>query len=360
MSAVHQEVVPLAQSRSFLIPTSYGDIELLSRKICAANWVPKSYLDRNGQPNQCMVEVAIMHGIEVGLTPIAAIQSIAVINGMPTIWGDAMLALVRVSGLLEDISETYEGEGDDMTAICRAVRRGQVTEVIGRFSVAMAKKAGLWGKQGPWTQYPARMLKLRARSWCLRDGFGDVLRGLYMAEEAMDMIDVTPDEPAPPKPKREDFKPKAATVTDVAPTPEEEVEADRLAREFVRTGGQTATDEDDATDETGGDESHDPETGEIRDAKPAADAEPVEFWQRDSLEIVPIPVGTTGKNHDWTVWQKEIAQRIAEAASIADIDALARWNDEHITALSVRYMRLGDEVKTAFAKRRAILDGGEG
>jgi hypothetical protein len=57
---------------------------------------------------------------------------------------------------------------------------------VGRFSVADAKRAGLWGKSGPWTQYPRRMLQLRARGFALRDAFPDVLKGLVTAEEAQD------------------------------------------------------------------------------------------------------------------------------------------------------------------------------
>jgi hypothetical protein len=57
-----------------------------------------------------------------------------------------------------------------------------------------AEKAGLKGKQGPWTNYPKRMLQMRARSWCLRDVYPDVLRGVHVAEEAQDLPekDVTP------------------------------------------------------------------------------------------------------------------------------------------------------------------------
>jgi hypothetical protein len=47
------------------------------------------------------VMVAILHGLEVGLTPMNALQSIAVINGRPTIWGDGAVGLIRASGLLE-------------------------------------------------------------------------------------------------------------------------------------------------------------------------------------------------------------------------------------------------------------------
>jgi hypothetical protein len=52
--------------------------------------------------------------------------------------------------------------------------------------VADAKAAGLWAKGGPWTQYPKRMLAMRARGFALRNAFADVLRGLVTAEEAGD------------------------------------------------------------------------------------------------------------------------------------------------------------------------------
>jgi hypothetical protein len=58
-----------------------------------------------------------------------------------------------------------------------------------------AKAAKLWGKAGPWTDYPKRMMKFRARGFLLRDQFGDILKGLRTAEEARDMpseINVTP------------------------------------------------------------------------------------------------------------------------------------------------------------------------
>jgi hypothetical protein len=70
-------------------------------------------------------------------------------------------------------------------------------------AVAEAKKAGLWGKGGPWTQYPRRMLQMRARGFALRDAFPDVLRGLVTAEEAADYTHVETEpvrvtQPTPP------------------------------------------------------------------------------------------------------------------------------------------------------------------
>jgi hypothetical protein len=140
--------------------------------------------------------LAIQHGSEVGLSPMQSLQSIAVINGRPTIWGDAALALVQSSPVCEYVREYTEGEGDGLVAVCEAKRKGYPQPTVVRFSMADAKRAGLAGKTGPWSQYPARMLTLRARGFALRNAFADALRGLITAEEAQDYPVVTQAEPA--------------------------------------------------------------------------------------------------------------------------------------------------------------------
>lgn len=218
------------QPPAFLIPDSYEAIERLADKICAAGWVPKSYLDKNNgyKPNKAMVEVGIMHGLMVGLPPLAALQSIAVINGMPSVWGDGMLALVRDSGMMEDHREWYEGEGEDLTAFCEVRRRGAPTPMLGKFSYGMAKRAGLTKKEGPWIAYPARMMQMRARAFALRDAFADILKGLRCAEEVIDGGDlvVQPDgsfaaAPPPPRPTRDQFTSGANAPTIENEEPEE-------------------------------------------------------------------------------------------------------------------------------------------
>lgn len=149
--------------------------------------------------------VAIQLGAELGLSPMQACQSIAVINGRPSIFGDAAKALVEGSGLCERYEQWFELDGKklvtaeghartpytaeltDKLVACVLSRRKGRAEFVTTFSVEDAKRAGLWGKAGPWQQYPARMLTFRARGFNLRDNFGDVLKGLYTAEEAGDL-----------------------------------------------------------------------------------------------------------------------------------------------------------------------------
>ncbi|OZI59912.1 hypothetical protein [Bordetella genomosp. 11] len=169
-----------------LSPRSLDEALRLADYLASSDMVPKDYKDK---PGNCLV--AMQWGMEVGLKPLQAIQNIAVINGRPNLWGDAMLALVRSSPLCEYVTESEENG----IAICRAKRRGE-PETVRTFSDEDAKTAGLKGKQGPWQTAPKRMKQLRARAFALRDAFTDVLKGMSMAEETMDHVpierDITP------------------------------------------------------------------------------------------------------------------------------------------------------------------------
>jgi hypothetical protein len=171
------------------------DAYRLAKAVCMAGMNPKGM----DTPEKCMI--AIMRGMEVGLTPFQALDKIAVVNGRPVIWGDGALALVRGSGLCEYVKEAVDGKGDERGASCETKRKGEREPIRRTFNVADARKAGLWGKAGPWQQFPDRMLQMRARAFCLRDGFADVLGGLYLKEE-MDSADAPrasmPTPPAPP------------------------------------------------------------------------------------------------------------------------------------------------------------------
>lgn len=169
------------RSTTGLALQTFEDAFRFSKLVSGSEFAPKDF---RGKPESCLL--AIQHGAEVGLSPMQSLQSIAVINGRPCVWGDAALALVQSAAVCDFVYETVEGEGDNMTATCQAKRKGYDKPTVSTFTVADAKRAGLWGKSGPWSQYPKRMLQLRARGFALRDAFPDVLRGLVTAEEARD------------------------------------------------------------------------------------------------------------------------------------------------------------------------------
>lgn len=198
MSEVVHRAAPAVQPMEL---RSFDELERWAERASRSTMVPPSY---KGKPDDIML--AVQMGSELGLRPMQALQNIATINGRPAVWGDAMLALCMGHPLYRGVAERIEGEGENRTAHCIAQRQGDAPKP-GKFSMADAKRAGLLGKAGPWTQYPDRMLQMRARGFALRDAFPDKLRGLISAEEAGDYtlesagISAAPPaaEPEPPK-----------------------------------------------------------------------------------------------------------------------------------------------------------------
>jgi len=179
-------------NRQGFAPATITEAIQFSEMLASSAMVPKAY---QGKPQDIMV--CVQWGYEIGLAPMQALQNIAVINGKPSVYGDAAMALVQASPVCEDVEEYFEGEGTpNPVAVCVAQRKGR-KPVVAKFSVEDAKRAGLWGKQGPWQAYPKRMMQMRARGFALRDAFPDVLKGLITAEEAQDY----PDEAKPKQPK---------------------------------------------------------------------------------------------------------------------------------------------------------------
>lgn len=184
-----------SQTTFDLSPRTFEQALTFSNYLAESDLVPKDF---KGKPGNCLI--AMQWGAEIGLKPLQALQNLAIINGRPNLWGDAVIALVRASPLCEYVIE----EDDGQVATCRTKRRGAPHEQVEKFGTDDAKVAGLLGKAGPWTQYPKRMRKMRARAFLLRDVYADVLRGLPIAEESMDMPTeryMGPvDEVAPPAP----------------------------------------------------------------------------------------------------------------------------------------------------------------
>ena len=199
--------------------------------------VPRDFRDKPGN-----ILVAIQKGLEIGLSPMAALESIAVINGRASLWGDALLGLVQVSPQYEWHNEA---ESVPTKGVCIVKRKGHEPHRV-EFSIEDAKRAGLLGKSGPWQQYTARMLTLRARAFALRDKFADVLKGLSMAEEALDIPQSQPQtvsaevQPASPPSLKDKLKarlekPSDVIVENVPPSPAQALQdaAQQLAGEPV-------------------------------------------------------------------------------------------------------------------------------
>lgn len=211
--AVTEPRVPV---RLGITPTTIDEAWRLAQLIAKSGLAPKGYVDK---PNDVLA--AMQMGAELGLSPMTSLRHIAVINGRPSIWGDAALGIVLATKQLAFFEEQV---GEDR-ATCTVQRKGWPNKVERTFSLADAKRAGLLDKESPWRTYPRRMLQMRARSWALRDTFPDALGGLMTSEEAGDLppeggsvYDITPEPQKPLEPPSKSKAAKTASEPTAVPT----------------------------------------------------------------------------------------------------------------------------------------------
>ncbi len=182
-----------------LSPRNFEQALTLADYLAASDMVPKQY---RGRPGDCLI--AMQWGMEIGLKPLQALQSIAAINGKPSLYGDAGKALLLSHGCIieEDDIEVIKAHGK---AACTITRPGR-PPVRRTFSLEDAKTAGLLGKEGPWRAYQSRQMAWRAFWFAARDAAADLLRGMGGFEEAIDMpaerhmgpVDEVPKQPEKP------------------------------------------------------------------------------------------------------------------------------------------------------------------
>lgn len=243
-----------------IMPTSLDEVARMAKLAIMAGLViapKKKYGEDDDQQatdadkTTAIATMIILHGLEVGLPPMQALQTIALVNGRPLIYGDAVPALLWRAGF--KIDETINGEGEQKTARC-VITRPDGTKVQRSFSVADALKANLldrrqtvkrWVKDwnnpngkkvqkdvdndAPWFRFEDRMLAMRARGFAVKDGASDVTRGLYLREEYDEpesIVDITPptvnalDIPDPPA--------VAAPVDEIPDPPAQDVSEQRF------------------------------------------------------------------------------------------------------------------------------------
>jgi len=132
------------------------------------------------------IYIVLKIGMDLGISPMQAIHNIKCIDGKPFIWGDAALAVIRVSGKLMNFTEGSVGDWgtDGYTAVCTSRRMDNPDAFSTKYSVENAKNDGRWEKGDAWKTYPRRELRWKARAMNLQANFTDVLKGVQILDES--------------------------------------------------------------------------------------------------------------------------------------------------------------------------------
>lgn len=158
---------------------SYITANLQERAAYIARIAPSTIIPTAYRGNPANAFVAAETGAALGLEPLQALASIAVINGKATLSSDLMAAVIRRAG---HTLRVVENNPESVTAtLIRADDRSFKFQVT--WDKDKAVKAGLWGQRGPWSQYPAQMLRARAITEVARQGASEVLMGMIYSPE---------------------------------------------------------------------------------------------------------------------------------------------------------------------------------
>lgn len=170
-----QAVMPIAQA---LAPTAF---------------VPASM---RGKPAD--ICACILTGSELDMPPMAALRSIDVIDGNPTLRAIAMRGLVQSKN-----HDVWVEESTMAIAVVCGQRLGSDHVQKSVWTIDRAKQAGLTGKKN-WIANPTAMLIARATAEVCRLIAADVLLAMpYSSEEIRDSIpDPEPEPPAEPEPTK--------------------------------------------------------------------------------------------------------------------------------------------------------------
>lgn len=212
-------VIAVQRQTFSLAPQNLTEAMKFAEMMSASELVPKTF---RGKPGDVLIAVEM--GREVGLSPMAAIQNIGVINGKPGLYGDAGKAILLAGGCIieEDDIDLIKKTG---RARCKVTRKGR-PPVERTYSLDNAKTAGLWNKEGPWRTNPERQMAWRAFWFAARDAAADLLKGIGGAEELADYVPI--ERNIMPKPE----------LADLPPYPEESFQ--KMLKKWTDVGTKTA------------------------------------------------------------------------------------------------------------------------
>ena len=101
-----------------LVLHDLDSMQRFATMVLASDLAPSQYRKGSQAQQVANVCVALQYGLELGLSPMQSLQGVAVINGKPTVYGDALLGLCYASGLVEEFEVEVQGTGDARGAVC--------------------------------------------------------------------------------------------------------------------------------------------------------------------------------------------------------------------------------------------------
>lgn len=181
-------------------PANMSELLSLAETLSRSTLIP---VPLRGKPGD--VAVVLMHGRELGLTPMRALSEIYVVDGKPSASATLKVGLCVRHGYICKYFRAIEVT--DKIATYETQREGS-QPVRFSYSIEDAARAGLTGRS-TWRAHPKQMLSARAKSILATMCYPDLVGNLYDPDEAQDIAQSRRPEPTV----------VAEVVSTAAPTP---------------------------------------------------------------------------------------------------------------------------------------------
>lgn len=148
-----------------------------AQAVAQSSLIPDGYRD---QPANILWAMDLADALNIPFPQV--MQTMAVMRGRMTMSADLMAAVVRRAGHKLRVRE------QGMAVTAALIRQDDPDyEFTATWDEAKARQAGLWGQRGPWTQYPAQMLRSRAITEVCRQGASDALAGTIYSPDELEL-----------------------------------------------------------------------------------------------------------------------------------------------------------------------------
>lgn len=150
-----------------------------AQAVAQSSLIPDGYRD---QPANVLWAMDLADALGVPFPQV--MQTMVVMRGRMTMSADLMAAVVRRAGHKLRVRE------QGMAVTAALIRQDDPDyEFTATWDEAKARQAGLWGQRGPWTQYPAQMLRSRAVTEVCRQGASDALAGTIYSPDELELTE---------------------------------------------------------------------------------------------------------------------------------------------------------------------------
>ncbi len=166
-----------------IVPRTMSEVQSMAEVLSKSALIPDAL--KGKAPD---VVVQILAGAELGLSPMASIRGVHIVSGKPILSADTMVGLVLASGLCEYFTQI---EASITSVTFETKRKGSPAAQRCTWTMEDAKRAAVNAKDN-WRTFPRQMLSARCRAELARSVFPDVLAGVYVPEEHVDVRPMAP------------------------------------------------------------------------------------------------------------------------------------------------------------------------